>query len=63
MNRDTASQQIRASADPFGYERSRTQITQFGVASGGYLGHPDRLADAFQPEDPLVYGGQVLHAV
>jgi hypothetical protein len=22
-----------------------------------------RLADAFQPEDPLVYGGQVLHAV
>ena len=21
------------------------------------------LADAFQPEDPLVYGGQVLHAV
>ena len=23
----------------------------------------NRLADAFQPEDPLVYGGQVLHAV
>jgi hypothetical protein len=23
----------------------------------------DRLADAFQPENPLVYGGQVLHAV
>jgi len=22
-----------------------------------------RLADAFQPEDPLVSGGQVLHAV
>ena len=22
-----------------------------------------RLADAFQPEDPLVYGGRVLHAV
>ena len=22
-----------------------------------------KLADAFQPEDPLVYGGQVLHAV
>ena len=22
-----------------------------------------RLADAFQPENPLVYGGQVLHAV
>ena len=41
MNRDTASQQIRASADPFGYERSRTQITQFGVESGGCLGNPD----------------------
>ena len=23
----------------------------------------NRLADAFQPENPLVYGGQVLHAV
>src|SRR5690348_5044953 len=23
----------------------------------------NRLADAFQPEDPLVYGGEVLHAV
>lgn len=23
----------------------------------------NRLADAFQPEDPLVYGGQVLHVV
>ena len=23
----------------------------------------NRLADAFQPEAPLVYGGQVLHAV
>ena len=23
----------------------------------------DRLADAFQPENPLVYGGEVLHAV
>jgi hypothetical protein len=23
----------------------------------------NRLADALQPEDPLVYGGQVLHAV
>ena len=23
----------------------------------------NRLADAFKPEDPLVYGGQVLHAV
>jgi len=23
----------------------------------------NRLADAFQPEDPLMYGGQVLHAV
>jgi hypothetical protein len=23
----------------------------------------NRLADAFQPEDPLVYGGMVLHAV
>ena len=23
----------------------------------------NRLADAFQPDDPLVYGGQVLHAV
>jgi len=23
----------------------------------------NRLADEFQPEDPLVYGGQVLHAV
>jgi hypothetical protein len=22
-----------------------------------------RLADAFQPKDPLVYGGQVLHAL
>lgn len=41
MNRDTASQQIRASTDPFGHGRSRTQITQFGVESGGYLGNPD----------------------
>jgi hypothetical protein len=42
VNRDTASQQTRASADPFGYERTgRTQITQFGVESGGYLGNPD----------------------
>ncbi len=23
----------------------------------------NRLADAFQPEHPLVYGGEVLHAV
>ena len=23
----------------------------------------NRLADAFQPEDPLVYGGQVLYVV
>lgn len=23
----------------------------------------NRLADAFQPEEPLVYGGEVLHAV
>ena len=23
----------------------------------------NRLADAFQPEDPSVYGGQLLHAV
>jgi hypothetical protein len=40
VNGETASQQTRASIDPFGYARSRVQITQFGVESGSYLGDP-----------------------
>jgi hypothetical protein len=45
VDRETASQQIRASTEPFGHARSRTQITRFGVESGGYLGNPDRRAE------------------
>jgi hypothetical protein len=62
VNRDTASQQIRASTDPFGHGRSRTQITQFSVESGGYLGNPDcrterRLRVLSRPQLGVVLSG------
>lgn len=41
MNRESASQQIRASTDLFGPAQRTTRITRFGVQSGGYLGDPD----------------------
>jgi hypothetical protein len=59
----------------FGTDR-REDIARYVIAVEvpGHAGHSEhdadpgfrefsRLADAFQPEDPLVYGGQVLHAV